>query len=405
MTSIIKKLKNFLPENIMKARKQKKEAKERLAAEEVEEVYFGLNDQDYKELMALPTDKHKTIFLRKLINNEVTYIEREIGGEKVEEAWYPLNEEELDVFMGRKRVTWGQNEVREFREYESRREKWWRKLKEFSHEWILCLKNNEEKNFELYLKSAEKGILVAWMDVKIKMFMELMYSIWMKAFYWYKKAVECGDISEVGKCFYEGWVTERDIINAAYWLNKAKENGMTIMDRNGKFNLHEQIRDWVNTLTKSQASNSSLKSQRSNYKEGDDVEKKKFRLEQGHNPYCKNWKIEVTLLSVRVKLHCMDGPVWKERGIGILKLNYSKDNKKSPQFVIRTENMLRVNLNVSLFPGIHDERSHDKFERLIVFEDKLFHLALMNSNVADELYEAIKSELPTTQDQSSPPPR
>ncbi|CAG8579072.1 6559_t:CDS:1, partial [Diversispora eburnea] len=60
-------------------------------------------------------------------------IEREEEGEKVEEVWYPLNEEELDVFLGRKRVTWGENEVREFREYETRREKWWRKLKEYMH--------------------------------------------------------------------------------------------------------------------------------------------------------------------------------------------------------------------------------------------------------------------------------
>ncbi|CAG8493656.1 5822_t:CDS:2 [Diversispora eburnea] len=77
MTSIIKKLKNFSPANIMKARKQKKEAKE------AEEVWFGLNDQAYKELMALPIDKHKMIFLKKLINNEFTYIEREIGGKKL----------------------------------------------------------------------------------------------------------------------------------------------------------------------------------------------------------------------------------------------------------------------------------------------------------------------------------
>ncbi|CAG8540742.1 11779_t:CDS:2 [Diversispora eburnea] len=62
-----------------------------LTAEEMEEIYFGLNDQDYKELMALPTDKNKIIFLKKR--------------GKVEEAWHPLNDEELAVFMGRKRAT------------------------------------------------------------------------------------------------------------------------------------------------------------------------------------------------------------------------------------------------------------------------------------------------------------
>ena len=50
----------------------------------------------------------------------------------------------------------------------------------------------------------------------------------MKAFDWYKKAAECNDINgqyEVGKCFYEGRGAKRDIVNAIYWLNKAKENG------------------------------------------------------------------------------------------------------------------------------------------------------------------------------------
>ncbi|RHZ84280.1 hypothetical protein Glove_84g79 [Diversispora epigaea] len=43
----------------------------------------------------------------------------------------------------------------------------------------------------------------------------------------YKKAAECDGIDgqyEVGKCLYEGRGTKKDIINAIYWLNKAKEN-------------------------------------------------------------------------------------------------------------------------------------------------------------------------------------
>ncbi|CAG8493617.1 5820_t:CDS:2 [Diversispora eburnea] len=146
---------------------------------------------------------------------------------------------------------------------------------------------------------------------------------------------------------------------------------------------------------------------RSNYKEGDDVEKEvPFRT--GTQPLLQELEVstgeenEVTLHSVRAKLYCMDGSVWKERGVGILKLNYSRDNEKSPRLVMRTENVLRVILNVSLFPGMHAERSQEKFVRLIAFEDKLVHLAV---KVSDELYEAIKSAIPPAQDQSPPPPR
>ncbi|RHZ72111.1 hypothetical protein Glove_246g37 [Diversispora epigaea] len=39
---------------------------------------------------------------------------------------------------------------------------------------------------------------------------------------------------------------------------------------------------------------------------------------------------EVTKYLVRAKLYCMDGQ-WKERGVGTLRLNYPKNNKKSPR--------------------------------------------------------------------------
>ncbi|RHZ80967.1 hypothetical protein Glove_130g42 [Diversispora epigaea] len=99
---------------------------------------------------------------------------------------------------------------------------------------------------------------------------------------------------------------------------------------------------------------------------------------------------EVTRHLVRAKLYFMDGQ-WKERGVGTLRLNYPRNNKKSPRLVMRSDNVLRVILNVALFNGMHIERSQEKFVKLFAFEDKLVHLAikLSNSNAADELYEAI----------------
>ncbi|CAG8522967.1 8438_t:CDS:2 [Diversispora eburnea] len=50
--------------------------------------------------------------------NTVEYIKSEVGGEKVEEAWYPLNVEELDLFFGKEEGDVSENEVRESREVE-----------------------------------------------------------------------------------------------------------------------------------------------------------------------------------------------------------------------------------------------------------------------------------------------
>ncbi|RHZ66085.1 hypothetical protein Glove_309g104 [Diversispora epigaea] len=93
--------------------------------------------------------------------------------------------------------------------------------------------------------------------------------------------------------------------------------------------------------------------------------------------------------STRAKLYCMDGKTWKERGAGILRLNYPKNNETSPRIVMRADIIPKVILNVALFQGMHIERSQEKFIRLFAFEgDLLIHLAikLPNSNSADDLY-------------------
>ncbi|RHZ89219.1 hypothetical protein Glove_17g39 [Diversispora epigaea] len=96
--------------------------------------------------------------------------------------------------------------------------------------------------------------------------------------------------------------------------------------------------------------------------------------------------------SVQAKLYWMDGQIWKERGVGILKLNYPINYEKSPRLVMRTDNVLKVILNIALFHGMHVERVQEKFVRLFAFEgDLLIHLAikLPNPNAADDLYQAV----------------
>ncbi|RHZ88379.1 hypothetical protein Glove_23g227 [Diversispora epigaea] len=108
---------------------------------------------------------------------------------------------------------------------------------------------------------------------------------------------------------------------------------------------------------------------------------------------------EITKFLVRAKLYCLDGQ-WKERGVGTLRLNYPRNNEKSPRLVMRADNVLRVILNIALFRGMHVERSQEKFVKLFAYEgSKLVHLAikLSNPNAADELYEAIKDAIPPAQ--------
>ncbi|RHZ73178.1 hypothetical protein Glove_232g93 [Diversispora epigaea] len=100
---------------------------------------------------------------------------------------------------------------------------------------------------------------------------------------------------------------------------------------------------------------------------------------------------EITRHIVRAKLYRMDGQ-WKERGVGTLRLNYSKNNEKAPRLVMRADNVLKVILNIGLFNGMHVERSQEKFVKLFAFEgSKLVHLAIKvsNPNAADELYKSI----------------
>ncbi|RHZ80902.1 hypothetical protein Glove_130g202 [Diversispora epigaea] len=93
-----------------------------------------------------------------------------------------------------------------------------------------CYKNgigvnrDYQKAFKWILKAAEKGESAA--QYNLGTYYEAKDKV--KAFDWYKKAAECNYIYGqymVGKCFYEGYGIKKDIVNAIYWLNKAKENG------------------------------------------------------------------------------------------------------------------------------------------------------------------------------------
>ncbi|RHZ48428.1 hypothetical protein Glove_551g20 [Diversispora epigaea] len=98
----------------------------------------------------------------------------------------------------------------------------------------LGVNEDEKEAFKWYLKAAEKGDYMAQHNLGCCYAYEGIYNDYKKAFEWYKKAAE-NDLPEsqymVGMYFYGGFGTGKSIIEAIYWLNKAKENGNIAANR------------------------------------------------------------------------------------------------------------------------------------------------------------------------------
>ncbi|CAI2163379.1 19540_t:CDS:10 [Funneliformis geosporum] len=115
---------------------------------------------------------------------------------------------------------------------------------------------------------------------------------------------------------------------------------------------------------------------------------------------------EVTRYTIRAKLYCMDKSLqYRERGVGTLKLNFPRDNKKSPRIVMRTDGVLRVILNIALFHGMSVERAQESFVRVVAYEgtDHIpvkLAIKVGSPSAADELYNAIMNAIPQHQQQS-----
>jgi len=119
---------------------------------------------------------------------------------------------------------------------------------------------------------------------------------------------------------------------------------------------------------------------------------------------------EFTQTSIpRAKLYVMDANEWKERGVGQLRVNTKRDysgaeSKTSVRLVMRSEAVLRLILNVSLFPGMQVTLSQDKFVRLSAFEEgqlKHFTIRVANAALGKELHEAIKDMLQLLADEAA----
>lgn len=115
---------------------------------------------------------------------------------------------------------------------------------------------------------------------------------------------------------------------------------------------------------------------------------------------------EDTVYQVRCKLHVMDeSNAWRERGTGSLRVNVDKKNKTSaPRLVMRAEGVLRLILNVAMFPGMSIEVT-DKYVRTVVFEDGQSRSLLIrtaSSKMALELQGKLLQHVPKANGKDAP---
>ncbi|TIC31701.1 PH domain-like protein [Wallemia mellicola] len=118
---------------------------------------------------------------------------------------------------------------------------------------------------------------------------------------------------------------------------------------------------------------------------------------------------EENLLQIRSKLYLLqDEPGtsngnWKERGVGLFKLN--KDKSGRSRLVMRADGVLRVILNAALFAKMPVEHPQEKFVRFSAHNEsnKLEHYTVKFSNgkLAKEAYETILANLPASKEETS----
>jgi len=74
---------------------------------------------------------------------------------------------------------------------------------------------------------------------------------------------------------------------------------------------------------------------------------------------------EIHSYQTRAKLFVLEGDKWKERGVGIFRVNSSKEDPSSARLIMRTEGSLRLILNVAIWSQIRPEKAGDKAVRFV----------------------------------------
>ncbi|ORX77473.1 PH domain-like protein, partial [Anaeromyces robustus] len=107
---------------------------------------------------------------------------------------------------------------------------------------------------------------------------------------------------------------------------------------------------------------------------------------------------EECIHSVRAKLYEDENNSWKERGIGLLKINRNKENKSKVRLVMRVEGILRVILNERLIPNMKFNIIQDKYISFAAISDsktiKKYLIKCGTAMSANELYQALIKATP-----------
>ncbi|KAK4698289.1 Ran-binding protein 3, partial [Phenoliferia sp. Uapishka_3] len=103
-----------------------------------------------------------------------------------------------------------------------------------------------------------------------------------------------------------------------------------------------------------------------------------------------------TLHAVKCKLFGMTAGQWTERGLGVLKLNISKDKHSVVRLVMRADATFRLLLNATLFPGFSMTIEQDKYVKFATIEDSgpvSYMLKLGSPPVAQELVKVVSTRV------------
>ncbi|KAG8689821.1 hypothetical protein FRC11_000372 [Ceratobasidium sp. 423] len=109
---------------------------------------------------------------------------------------------------------------------------------------------------------------------------------------------------------------------------------------------------------------------------------------------------DFTVFQTRAKLYTQDEQfAYKERGTGLLKLNVRRSDGEGARIVMRAEGVLRLLLNMALYPGLICELGPDskfvKVAEITPNERKLHAIKVGNAKLAQELYDQLTENTPT----------
>ncbi|CAE6455938.1 unnamed protein product [Rhizoctonia solani] len=124
------------------------------------------------------------------------------------------------------------------------------------------------------------------------------------------------------------------------------------------------------------------------------------KIEMQQVQYNTGEEEDFTVFQTRAKLYTQDEQfAYKERGTGLLKLNVRRSDGEGARIVMRAEGVLRLLLNMALYPGLICELGPDpkfvKVAEITPNERKLHAIKVGSAKLAQELYDHLTENTPT----------